>query len=63
MKAMFANAAHHDQVFRFGERTVFLTMLNDAVSEAFADARQRFKFFCGSDIDIDSVSRSVVLKL
>jgi len=52
---MFANAAHQDQVFRFGERPVFLTMLNDAFREAFADARQRFKLFGRRSVDIDSL--------
>jgi len=60
---MFANAAHHDQMFRFGERTVLLTMLNDAFRKAFADARQRFEFLCRSGIDVDSVSPWAVLKL
>ena len=52
-KAMVADPAHHNQVFRSSERAVFLAMLNDAFSQTFADAGQRFKLFCRCRVDVD----------
>lgn len=54
-KAMVADAAHQDQMFRSSEWAVFLAMLNDALSQTFADARQRFKLFCRCRVDVDPV--------
>ena len=56
-KAMFADATHHNQVFRSPEWTVFLTMFDDPFREAFADSRQVFEFFSRSGVDIDSADR------
>jgi len=53
-EAMFADASHHNELLRFREGPVFLTMFNDPFGEALANARQGFEFFCRSGVDVDA---------
>ena len=53
-ETIFADAAHHHQMFGFGKWPVFLTMFDDSLREAFTDTRQGFEFLSRGRIDVDS---------
>jgi len=53
LKALVADAAHDDEVFRPAKRPVFFAMLDDARGQRFTNARQRFQFVRGRGVDVD----------
>src|SRR5262245_17258862 len=52
-KTLIAETAQDDQMFGMPEGSVSFSIVDDALSQALADARQRFQFVrrCGVDVD------------